>query len=173
MAAIVVVQRVLTSWTKASRGGEGATRRNAVPEAVTLPLSNVKLAGRTGLLHEVGYNEYYDFARKDAPLRMDPPLSKLVVGCVTINLERDTVTASFRYSWQCGAPDRGWIQKTLHIAENEWGQMVYNGRLVYGDGGQWHYEKSVVNVGLFSELSDDVFTYSAPTYRFSAMAHLI
>jgi hypothetical protein len=173
MSSVVVVQKVLTYWTKASRGGAGATKRNAVPEAATLPLSSAKMAGKTGLLHEVAYRESDDFARKDRPLQLDPPLSKLVVGCVTINLDRDTVSASFRYSWGCcGSPERGWTRKTLQIAEGEWGQMIYNGRFVDSDG-YWWYEKKAVNIGLFPELLEDVFIRNAPTYRFSAMAHLI
>jgi hypothetical protein len=34
---ITVVQIIRTEWTKASRGGEGARRRSAVPEALALP----------------------------------------------------------------------------------------------------------------------------------------
>lgn len=174
MSPIIVVQHSLTHWTKASRGGEGAVKRNAVPEATILPLSRIETAGRTGLLHKLAYREENGFARQDEALQLDPLLSKLIVGCITINLDRDTVSASFRYRWSCcGSPEREWTRKTLRMAEGEWGQMVYNGRFVDSDGGRWWYEKKAINIGLFSELSDDVFTRSAPTYRFSAMAHLI
>src|SRR5262245_57589988 len=127
MSPVVVVQQVLTHWTKASRGGAEATRRNAVPEAVTLPLSHIKTVGHTRLLHKVAYRETDDFVRKDEPLQLDPPVTKLGGGGVTINLDRDTVLASFRYDyWKCGFPEREWTRKTLHIAEGEWGQIVYN-----------------------------------------------
>src|SRR5262245_8404066 len=114
MSPVVVVQEVLTYWTKASRGGAEATRRNAVPEAVTLPLSHITTVGLTGLLHKVAYRETDDFVRKDEPLQLDPPVTKLVVGCVTVNLARNTVFASFRYDyWKCGFPEREWTRKTL------------------------------------------------------------
>lgn len=55
---MIVVQRVVTSWTKQSRGGAAATRRNAVPEAFTLPAG-----GESGvLIHEVDVRENGDFA---------------------------------------------------------------------------------------------------------------
>jgi hypothetical protein len=50
-AGTVLVQRVSTWWTVASRGGPGATARNAVPVAFALP------AGMVGGLHEVVVRE--------------------------------------------------------------------------------------------------------------------
>lgn len=50
---MIVVQRVITYWTKQSRGGGAATRRNAVPE--TFP---VHAPGSAGVLvHEVDAHE--------------------------------------------------------------------------------------------------------------------
>ena len=47
----VVVQRVRTSWTKASRGGAGAAARNAAPTVFSLP------PGLHSGLHEVVIRE--------------------------------------------------------------------------------------------------------------------
>lgn len=51
----VVVQWVRTSWTKRSRGGTEAARRNAVPTAFPLPIL------RTPFVHEVLTDEHDDF----------------------------------------------------------------------------------------------------------------
>jgi hypothetical protein len=62
----VVAQWVRTSWTKRSRGGEAAARRNAVPVGFLLP------AAGAPLVNEVWMNEHEDFrphgqTRKELP----------------------------------------------------------------------------------------------------------
>lgn len=47
----IVVQRVRTSWTKASRGGAGAAMRSAAPTTFPLP------TGLTSALHDVSMQE--------------------------------------------------------------------------------------------------------------------
>ncbi|QKW23584.1 hypothetical protein HUT16_34825 [Kitasatospora sp. NA04385] len=63
----ITVQWVRTSWTKRSRGGAAAVRRNAAPEGFVLPPD----APGPGHLHTVRMREEDDFAPREAwePLR--------------------------------------------------------------------------------------------------------
>ncbi len=64
---MIVVQRIVTTWTKQSRGGAAAARRNGVPEAFALPT-----AGRVGVVvHEVDAHERDDFASADTVRTLD------------------------------------------------------------------------------------------------------
>lgn len=60
----VTVQWIRTSWTKRSRGGEAATRRNAVPVGFALPPSAVGRAGEP-FVHAVRMDERDDFVPHD------------------------------------------------------------------------------------------------------------
>jgi hypothetical protein len=59
---MIIVQRVVTSWTKQSRGGAAAARRNAVPEAFSLPAAGPGAVW----VHEVDAREHDDFTPVEA-----------------------------------------------------------------------------------------------------------
>jgi hypothetical protein len=171
VSGVVVVQQILTSWSKKSRGGEGAVKRNAIPEVAPVPMHCIKTERLTLLHQSLSYSEWDGFAPREK-IEVNPTLRPVVIGGVTVNDDDEVAVASFQYNLGCGAPERGWARKTLRIAEGEWGQILYNGRFAPPWEGPWWYEKMVVNIGLFSHLSSGVFTHCAPTCRFSAMGHL-
>jgi hypothetical protein len=63
----VMVQWVSIYWTKRSRGAPGATRRNAVPEALALPETDPPF------VHEVHMHESDDFTPRQAVTSGLPP----------------------------------------------------------------------------------------------------
>ncbi|MCW3094964.1 MAG: hypothetical protein JWL77_582 [Chthonomonadaceae bacterium] len=171
MSKILVVQQVHTYWTKAARGGENAVRRNAVPESAKLPVQRVDRKGLIVMHHRLTYGG--DFSQPYEKIHINPTLRPLTIGCVTIHSTDEGAIATFRYDRGCaGAPDRGWARKTMLLTANEWGQFAYNGRFVPAYDGNWWYEKMVVNVGLFEQLTSGLFTREEPTYRFTAMGDL-
>jgi hypothetical protein len=52
---LVVIQSICTTWTKASRGGVGASARNRTPDALELPALAFPFPEPVFLLHEVIY----------------------------------------------------------------------------------------------------------------------
>ena len=101
------------------------------------------------------YNSYKPNIIPNAPNR------PLRVGCTVMDFVDTEVTADFQYDRGCGgAPERRWARKTLEITIGQWGQIVYNGRFTGEDF--WWYEKHVVNVGQFENISSGVFTRCAP-----------
>src|SRR5579871_5977918 len=174
MGSIVVVQQIRTRWTKTSRGGQNAQRRNAVPEIARVPVERINRGNHTGVRHRLWYDERDQFAHPNEEVCVDPTMNPLVIGCVTIDHHDEQVTATFHYDRRCGgAPDRGWASKTLCLAVNEWGQMAYNGRFNGGWESPWYYEKMVVNVGLFERLTPGVFTQQEPVCRYAAIGYLV
>ncbi len=173
MGNVVVVQQIRTHWTKASRGGDNAVKRNAVPEAARVPIHRIVGDNLILVHHLLEYEERDGFSRPREEIRINPTVRPLVVGCVTIDHSENQAIMTFRYDRGCGgAPDRGWTRKTLRLVVNEWGQIVYNGRFSPVWEGNWWYEKMVVNVGLFERLMPGVFTKQEPTCRFAAMDEL-
>lgn len=173
MGNIVIVQQIRTKWTKELRGGENAGKRNAVPEVARVPVHRIKADGLVLVHHSLSYGEYGGFSQPYEEIHVNLTVRPLAIGCVTIDPEKEEVIATFRYDNQCGgAPYRGWARKTLPLAVNEWGQIVYNGRFQDYNGGHWWYEKTVANVGLFERLIPGAFTKQEPVCRFSAMGEL-
>lgn len=64
---MIVVQRVITSWTKQSRGGGEATRRNAVPEAFPVHVPGTAEV----LVQEVEAHERDDFVASHTVRTLD------------------------------------------------------------------------------------------------------
>lgn len=50
--------------------------------------------------------------------------------------------------------------------------MLYNGRHVYFDDGQWGYDKWIYNIGLFDSVRSSAFVTMEPVKIYSQMAHL-
>jgi hypothetical protein len=172
MGHIVVVQHIRTKWTKASRGGENARKRNAVPETARVPVQRIVGENLILVHHSLSYPGHRAFQQPREEIRINPTVRPLVIGCVTIDHSAEEAIAAFLYNQGCGgAPDRGWARKTLRLAAGEWGQIVYNGRFA-GYDDYWWYEKTVVNVGLFERLMPGVFTHREPICRFAAMGDL-
>ena len=60
---MLLIQDIRSDWTKESRGGTGATIRNAVPERAPLPLLAQPLKEPSDLIYQqVSFDEGYDFA---------------------------------------------------------------------------------------------------------------
>lgn len=138
------------------------------PETACLPLAGVELCGEPVLYHVMG--DYSMTPERIAPASLDIPL---LIGGVTItHPQEQEVRVEFGYTARCGAPVREWASQTFLIVPGEWAQIRYNGRFAHGYADYQYYEKTVVNVGLFSELSETLFLDSKPTYRYSMISDL-
>ena len=174
---ILVVQQTTTEWGRRSRGSPGAAQRNAVPEAFPLPIPQpeARRYEPSRLVHTLKYYEWRRFRNPTTELVLNGEDHPLVTGCVSIAREERTVRSEFRYSLAiAGIPDRGSLREALRTGPDEWAQVAYSGGFndARFDESFWFYAKVVVNVGLFSELTADVFTRSQPKARFRSMGPL-
>jgi hypothetical protein len=162
---MLVLQHIVTHWTKNSRGGAEATKRNAVPE--TLPISLTQ-ASEVGLLQDVCYREETQFTAKESitPLLLE---KSYPIGATIISpTNADGALVKYRWNyWTSGAPERLSNRKDLTLVPGEWCQVVWNGRFTDGDTGQWWYEKHVVNIAVGS-ITRQLFRETTPTFRYDA-----
>src|SRR5688500_13604450 len=86
---VILVQSIETQWTRASRGGSRAVKRNAVPEAVEFPFLESPEHASARLHHSLCYEERAGFADPRWRVVMDAGTEPLCVGCVTIDGDAD------------------------------------------------------------------------------------
>ena len=162
---MIIIQHIVTEWSKASRGGDAAGRRNRTPSTIKLPSIP---AGVDVAVHRVDYRAVNEFAAA-AKLSTDDRLP-ISVGCLRIKSLGDCLLISFRYSYTCGgAPERGWIRKDIRLLPGQWSQVEYNGRFRYSSG-EWYYKHTVINIAIVDVAAPKIFTHTRPHLRFSAMA---
>ncbi|HJQ25929.1 MAG TPA: hypothetical protein VKA60_18570 [Blastocatellia bacterium] len=175
MSGLIVVQQISVRWRKTARGGVSAARRNAVPEALPLPLRRESLTPDTWLNHAARFGEANDFAAPQHESLTEEPLGTLQLGCVTITPQADAVMVAYEYSFKCaGMPRREPFPGTgakndFTLRLGQWGRVRYNGRFAEDE---WRYEKVVINVGFFERLLPDAFLASSPTHEISRLASL-
>jgi hypothetical protein len=178
---VIVVQRVLTEWTKRSRGAPGAVRRNAVAEAFPLPP-----AGRTEVLvHQVVAREQNDFAVQQTQTNLTlPEAGPLSLdGSAGVRLEKTAeqlVVTGVTDVWcRCFTvfPQRS-NRVVLRLEIGQWGRWRLNFRLWEDfNNSEWLYQKWVVNVAYLpgpspgdllqrtepADVADDMVQLSRPT----------
>lgn len=192
---VICIQEIETSWTKLSRGGEGAVKRGHVPEAAELPLPvcvESLSAGRYPFfLHLLDYQEsaeykvWSQFARSDIEANVAAEI--LNRDGVRISFDGTILTARYQWTEDLGAPRRrrqdntgtfvnvghSDLQKALGLEVGQWGRILHNGRTGGSYAGStWRYSEYIFNIGLFIDPQPDVFLTSQPVKTYSKMAHL-
>jgi hypothetical protein len=143
-----VVQRVRTSWTKKSRGGPEAARRNAAPTAFLLP------PGLSSALHEVAVRESDSFE----PRIQVRDLSAL--GTVLREVDGRLRVGPPEVS-DFAMPRRKRRPPAVRLSPGQWLQWQINHRFVGRCDGAWSYQLETFNV-LYGSAPPDVFL-GAPT----------
>ena len=163
---MIIVQEIVTEWSKTSRGGKEASRRNATPSTLKLPSIP---AGVDVAVHSVRITEWGKFKPRST-VSVDNKMP-LRLGCVEIKSVGEAVIARFQYTTDCGgAPERGWMRKEVRIAPGQSAQIQYNGRFSWESA--WMYRHTVINIAVVDEPTPKLFTHNRPTIKFAAMALL-
>jgi hypothetical protein len=146
----VVLQWVRTSWTKRSRGGVGAARRNAVPVGFAVP------AGHAPFAHLVVMREQDDFRPSD---------SVEAVTSVDVSLRRvgTRVRVFPRIGPLFAVPPRPRRPPAVHLLPGEWVRWQLNYRFSSATGAwDWTYWQDTFNIA-HGRTDADVFL-GEPTY---------
>lgn len=152
------MQWVRTEWTKASRGGVEAGRRNSVPVAFALP------HGRAAV-HEVTQREWEDFA---------PVWSKEQdsVDRVRLSLrEEDGVLTVQFHDTMIARPTRFARPSPVRLSRGEWVRWQLNHRWVRPRDGGWNYELTTLNLA-YGEVKDLRVFLGEPTRYVDERARL-
>ncbi len=190
----IYIQEITTSWTKASRGGDGAVKRGRVPDAVELPQSPFPSSATADkypfYLHLLWYTEYHGYDVRSEYLKSDVaanPISEILNrDGVKVSFSGDSLAVRYQWDWNLGAPGRrtqdstGTFvpvhhspeQKAFELQIGQWGRILFNGRHSDWDDGRWTYSQHTFNIGLFLNPPQNVFLETAPVKVYSKMAHL-
>lgn len=162
--SITIIQRIATHWTKQSRGAPGAISRNAIPEALRLPLEEWPPGGCTVVDHYSGFDERSGFEDRKSSITFESLEFGRPVryGAVLVQKEDGRLRVSWDYtSEDAGMPLRpGKKKDVFELAPNRWGRVIYNGRFSGHD--DWWYRKTVLNIGSFEKAVASVFVETVP-----------
>lgn len=144
-----MAQWVRTSWTKTSRGGPAAARRNAAPIAFRLP------AEVAPFVHEVLMREVDDF-HPHATIRAEPPGRDAGLRQVGERLRVHPVPSIW------GMPRRDRRPPAVLLLPGEWVRWQINYRFVGMSGSDWSYRLDTLNLA-YGQVPVDTFL-GEPTY---------
>ncbi|MEU7070067.1 hypothetical protein AB0B30_04090 [Streptomyces narbonensis] len=140
----ITVQWVRTSWTKQSRGGEAATRRNAAPVGFSLPPMP------SGFAHVVHMAERDGFEPR--PFQKD----LREVG-VSLRDEGDRLRVLARVEPLFGLPPRRRRPPAVHLLPGQWVRWQLNYRFSSAMGiRDWSYWLDTFNIA-YGPVDRDVF----------------
>jgi hypothetical protein len=167
---VIVVQRVVTEWSKRSRGGDAARRRAAVPRAYPLPNGRGAVAGPgpAVLVHQIMAREENDFAPQEAARihELLPPtdiLHREHIAGVFLRSDGDRVVV-IGCPDPRGAPERFGHPRTLFaLGRGEHSAWLVNFRFTDRTGA-WYYQHWSVNVAhVEAPPAADLFLWTTPT----------
>jgi hypothetical protein len=154
----VVAQWVRTCWTKRSRGGAAATRRNATPVGFVLPVA------RCPLVHEVVMDESQDFEPRTSQRDGEPDRETVLLREVDGRVRVELVATKH------GMPRRWRRPPAVWISRGEWVRWQINYRFPTSWTGDWRYRLDTLNLA-YAPTSTAIFT-GEPTRHVDERAHL-
>jgi hypothetical protein len=172
---MIVIQCLVTVWTKKSRGGPLASQRNATPEALPLTAGLSTAVGEC-LVHEVRFDESHGFQPEERWME-ESQLAKALShthleSSVRFQKVAEGLAVGFKWPGDAGLPERRSLKRVFLLKPGEWGRLVYNGRFVVHDIGDWYYEKKVINISNGLSLEPTLFLSTEPAHSSSMLAEL-
>jgi hypothetical protein len=158
--AAVVVQLIEVWWTKLSRGGEAATRRNAIPDA--FPLTRID---GTYVANRYSVDEENDFRPRILEEYSLPSPPRLHEELILRQTGEGAFSIGVLHTHRTGAPYRRRQDPVFKLGPGEIGRVVVNGRHSGYHG--WRYRKATYNVAVGSGMGLDVFLGREPDHVFS------
>ncbi|WP_328297050.1 hypothetical protein OG389_03980 [Streptomyces sp. NBC_00435] len=169
-----VIQRVRTTWTGQSRGGQGAARRGAVPVAFDLPPMGPPFVGppfvAPPFVHEVEMHECDGF-RPRCTTREGLPADGGAAGDGGVRLdEAGGLLRVLPAVTPYGAPRRWRRPPAVRLARGQWLRWQVNYRFGGGHADQWTYRLDTFNIA-YGPVSPLLFR-TVPTRHMDERAHL-
>jgi hypothetical protein len=165
-----IVQRIVTRWTKRTRGAEGREIRARLPMAYELP-DTLLVATSPCLQHFIERGESSGYSlREDCRERDDLSVSVgASVSSVRLAPHGDELEVAFAHAGDCGLPRRA--PRSVRIHAGSWARVRYNGRFVgYDDA--W-YEGKILNVAFRVAPARQMFSATHPSIVLEVLANLL
>jgi hypothetical protein len=154
---MIIVQHIVTVWTKQSRGMPGSKTRASVPKALGFPLSSAP--GDSILVHKVVFEEQDSFQAHEKAVAAESDNHYW-----SLWFERESsIRVRFDYcQLSHGLPVRKPTRQLIFdLAQGDLGSLCINGRFA-SYSGQW-YMDHVVNIAHVDEPSPRLFLDSVPS----------
>ncbi|WP_205127953.1 hypothetical protein [Paenibacillus amylolyticus] len=170
----LLLQYITLRWEKEVRGAPFTTARNDMEKAFRLPDTLFSYDTSYGLPYHrlVILQNKRGFEKiQDKSVILKPTAKNCKLGCIVIdNKEFDTTgyDVTFTYSPECGKPVRydkryrPLIERAFGLTSNEYGRVLYNGRHIYQDTGEWYYELNILNMLLTEQKDPNVLIDQEP-----------
>ncbi len=164
---MIVIQHIITLWSKKSRGMPDAEIRTAVPHKLLLPDAPQPLPH--AFAHKVIAEEGNDFQLNQTTLLPEPAQH---YWSFQFQQQADQLEIWFTYSrTEHGAPDRGSYSRLLFsLKQNQTGAFSINGRFSSYD--DQYYASHSVNLGFVDRFQDNLFLTQTPEYSVDLRATL-
>lgn len=190
----LLIQHTKIFWLKECRGAPYSCQRNQLQKSWLLPHSFFEYHSQTFPIHfqyiiqtKKGFQEKINqllFAKEQQPMK---------VANLELTKKEDCYEIHFKYTPNAGNPERLILrdrktkfelssniystmlhEKAFILYENEYGQVLYNGRFTDYDTGQWYYELNSINLIYIDKnyKSIDIFVKKNPTKTYTQIAHL-
>lgn len=165
--ARTIIQIVRVTWSKRSRGGPLATRRNSVPVALPFRCAGFDVS-ESMWIEQQNWDEP-SFSASRYTWRSSQSRDFHFHGLVLRHLADVTIIAG---TPRLGAPER-YAPVRYDLRDGQVARLRWNGRLLDFDMGTWSYELISLNVArITGEVPPDVFTSRPPNFSFQSLARL-
>lgn len=154
----LICQSVHTTWTKNSRGGEAAIKRNAVPDAFAL---TGEYFDSSCVTHSIECHEFSGFVPKENLVESDFHNVHKVASVQVAPCGDDVEVHYHRSPYKVYDGITSTI--VFRLQPSEWGRVVFNRRRSDNYQGDWWYEKYSINIGWFDRFNAEVFRATVPT----------
>jgi hypothetical protein len=183
----LVTQHIKIEWGKECRGAPYAEYRSHMTKALSLPNNHIRLQlGGYHSHYSYIIQSKYGFAERINRFQEIPNESDFRLGALEIINDSDYFIVEYRYAYHSRAipPRRMFdikrggecdlVEVAMELCPDEYGRIIYNGRLVDFDTGEWYYNLDVVNIINLNqkELSTSIFTDNEPDKTYSQIAVL-
>ncbi|TQV73897.1 hypothetical protein FLL45_13615 [Aliikangiella marina] len=169
---MLIIQEIVSRWTKKSRGAPGAAIRNSVPEFLVVSVPNSKMESDSWIYQREIFDEFKNFKEPFKQINVLRPFKLNKFGVTDLSALEDKVAVKVNYGSWGGAPIRDYQEnEAFMLSTKEIGQVRYNWRVSHDEGG-WAYEKTVLNIALVSEFDSSLFVNSKPNYIYEDMPNL-
>lgn len=152
---MLVIQELRTTWTKISRGGQGAAKRNSTPLEMPLPMP----PSGAVFVHRVHFSEFDEFAPSPRSAHSQDTVPHDLSGFDGY-FDGNDVLVRTHWTPHLGLPKRP-NGRRIRLHLGEYCRLFHNGRLTDHDTGEWSYQSTVINIALVEEPTLELFMKAA------------
>ncbi|WP_186381021.1 hypothetical protein [Paenibacillus xylanexedens] len=173
-----ILQTITMRWGKEVRGAPFSTARNNFQKAFQIPEALFSYSTSYGLpYHElliVQDKKGIEIINQRTPI-LDPSQKSWRIGNIEIERTESEYLLTFNYSYDCGKPVRvdqfhhALVEKAFGLKANEYGRIVYNGRHIFQDTGEWYYELHIINVISTEDKNRDILIDKEPLKQYNQL----